>query len=240
MPGTALVNNRFLPRAQPTAAPEAGLWELTGNDVSLVDNANTVTIGADAPVGGEKLRVVGDVRIEGGATVTGTLDAATIDRAGTIDIGAAAGTTITVGRSGQRFVVDSESISLTEQAGDPGATADEGQLYTKDVLTITELFFQDSAANVVQLTSGGNIVGGTDIPILDNVGIAFTIHQGTDEYIVCTTLNGASNVQIGNPDHGGDPNNIQIHLTNAQTNAFLMANSHKIARQQNRHPKPGQ
>lgn len=49
-------------------------------------------------------------------------------------------------------------LSMTERVGDPGATANRGKAYTKDVATITELFYQDSAGNVVQITSGGSVL----------------------------------------------------------------------------------
>lgn len=65
MAASALTNNRFLPRAQPGGGGGNSIWELIGNDVSLIDNGNIVIIGADAPVGGEKVRIVGDLRVEG-------------------------------------------------------------------------------------------------------------------------------------------------------------------------------
>ena len=46
-------------------------------------------------------------------------------------------------------------LDLQELAGDPGATANAGKLYTKDVSTVTELFFQASDGTVTQITPGG-------------------------------------------------------------------------------------
>jgi hypothetical protein len=134
----------------------------------------------------------------GTVTVTGRLNpVGGIDSGGPITVGTISGTTITLGRSGQKLIVDSESVSLPEQAGDPGATANEGQLYTKDVLTITELFYQNSSGTVVQLTSGGGLVGAADIPLADNLSAAFLVHEGVNEYIRVNTNNGSERLILG-------------------------------------------
>ncbi len=58
-------------------------------------------------------------------------------------------------------------ISLEEQASIPSASTDFGKLYTKDVSGVTELFYLDSAGNEVQLTGGGEIMGGQDIQAIE-------------------------------------------------------------------------
>lgn len=56
--------------------------------------------------------------------------------------------------------------ALVEQAGNPGAVANTGFVYTKDVAGATELFWEDHAGNVKQITAGGKInVVATDIPV---------------------------------------------------------------------------
>jgi len=54
-------------------------------------------------------------------------------------------------------------IHLLTQGADPLALTDAGELYCKDVGGVAELFWQDEAENIVQLTSGGaiNAVGVT-------------------------------------------------------------------------------
>lgn len=48
-----------------------------------------------------------------------------------------------------------QSVVLQELAADPGALANKGRLYTKDVSGGTELFFRDAAGNVIQITASG-------------------------------------------------------------------------------------
>ena len=60
---------------------------------------------------------------------------------------------------------------MPEQSGDPLAVLDAGTVYTNDVAGATELFFEDSAGNDVQLTSGGAVVGPTPGGIADNIQI---------------------------------------------------------------------
>jgi hypothetical protein len=50
-----------------------------------------------------------------------------------------------------------KKCTLVEQTVDPTAVADAGILYTKDVATITELFYRNSAGTVIQITSGSGL-----------------------------------------------------------------------------------
>jgi microcystin-dependent protein len=52
-----------------------------------------------------------------------------------------------------------KKLTLIEQAGDPGTVSNTGFLYTKDVSTITELFWKDSTGASIQLTKAGVIIG---------------------------------------------------------------------------------
>ena len=47
---------------------------------------------------------------------------------------------------------------LNEQSVDPSTVANVGYVYSKDVSGVTELFYRDSAGNVQQITSGGNLL----------------------------------------------------------------------------------
>lgn len=49
-------------------------------------------------------------------------------------------------------------IHLPEQGSDPGGVANYGVVYTKDVSTITELFYRDSAGTVTQITRNGSVL----------------------------------------------------------------------------------
>ena len=49
-------------------------------------------------------------------------------------------------------------VALVEQAGDPGNLADKGFLYTKEVATLTELFYEDDAGTLFQITSNGKLL----------------------------------------------------------------------------------
>jgi hypothetical protein len=54
--------------------------------------------------------------------------------------------------SGDRLRITDQEIELGERAGDPAAIANVGQVYTKDVAGVTQLFFQRDNGTVVQLT----------------------------------------------------------------------------------------
>lgn len=51
---------------------------------------------------------------------------------------------------------------------DPTNTTDEGYLYTKDVTSKAELFWEDEDGNVIQLTSAGAFIGGSAYPNVSN------------------------------------------------------------------------
>lgn len=67
---------RFIPRAQPPGGGGGGPspWQATGTVVELVTPTNTVAIGASTMAGGEKVRIVGTLRVEGNLELTGFID----------------------------------------------------------------------------------------------------------------------------------------------------------------------
>lgn len=49
-------------------------------------------------------------------------------------------------------------VALVEQSSDPGNLTDKGFLYTKEVDSLTELFYEDDAGTVFQVTSDGKLL----------------------------------------------------------------------------------
>lgn len=96
-------------------------------------------------------------------------------------------------------------LQLSERGGDPTAVADSGFVYTKDVSSVTELFFRDSAGNVVQITSGGAVASSFDpenILIDPSSATALRVHDGTDNWLLFDTTSG--NITIGNASDNPD------------------------------------
>jgi hypothetical protein len=52
-----------------------------------------------------------------------------------------------------------DKVTLPERGSDPSSVADTGFVYSKDASALTELFYEDSAGTVVQLTEGGAVMG---------------------------------------------------------------------------------
>lgn len=57
-----------------------------------------------------------------------------------------------------------DALSLAEQASAPANEANIGKLYAKDISSVTELFFRDSAGNETQVTVNGAINGSALAP----------------------------------------------------------------------------
>jgi hypothetical protein len=98
-------------------------WTDDGTVVRLTAVGDTVAIGAAAMAGGEKLRLVGDGRIEGNATITGSLvpDAAIRDAAGsTASLSFGTGVSAAVSAASEakiRYNVAANSMELSRNAG---------------------------------------------------------------------------------------------------------------------------
>lgn len=96
-------------------------------------------------------------------------------------------------------------LQLSERGGDPTTVADSGFVYTKDVSSVTELFFRDSAGNVVQITSGGAVASSFDpenILIDPSSATALRVHDSTDNWLLFNTTSG--NITIGNASDNPD------------------------------------
>jgi hypothetical protein len=140
-------------------------------------------------------------------------------------------TSITLGQSAAALTIDSSDIivsdaqiSLTEIAADPGAVANQGRVYTKDVSAATELFYQDSAGNVVQITSGGGLVAPTsftsgDFNMPDNTAGAFQLREGTNAYLTINTTNASELIQWGETSQA-IPLEYLIYIDESNGNAY--------------------
>ena len=93
-------------------------------------------------------------------------------------------------------------IRLAESA-DPTNVADKGFFYAKDVATITEAFYMDSAGNAVQLTSGGSIAAGASGDATYLTGDA---DEAINAFALCTTAVTGANGEIVNCDHSTESN----------------------------------
>jgi len=81
-------------------------------------------------------------------------------------VGPATDNVIDLGASGNRFkdayfsgTTTTGVAEFPESPGDPGAVTNAGSVYTKDDSGDTELYFQDAAGNVVQITEDGYLKG---------------------------------------------------------------------------------
>lgn len=111
--------------------------------------------------------------------------------------------------------------------GAPATAADRGQLWTQDVAGLPELFYQDDAGNVSQLTSAGGAVGGSTIVINDNQTQAFSVREAANSYIDVNTTNGAEAITWGNGNtdpsffFAGAPGPIDIDVSPATPTASV-------------------
>jgi hypothetical protein len=167
-----------------------------GNTFVYGGDATSGVGGAVAAAGGNSAAGAGGQVTVSGGSGTGaaggavSIDGGTGTTKGAINIGGTNSGTITVGNvtdnpviqligSGTKILSGNVQVGgtlrLAEQAGDPVAVGNTGFLYTKDVATVTELFYEASDGTVSQLTPGGgagtlasvlaagNTTGGTDI-----------------------------------------------------------------------------
>jgi len=122
-------------------------------------------------------------------------------------------------------------LSIEERVGDPGATADRGKVYTKDVSGTTELFYQDSSGNVRQLTPPTATVspGGVNTNVQYNNAGSFDgnnnfTFDGTDIFLGPATGLSATSTRINIPDNNANgleviANSSEIYLNIDTTNA---------------------
>jgi len=170
----------------------------TATGVAGAGSDVTITGGAAGSDGGAGGATGGSITINAGA-----LSGAGTD--GSINIGAADTADVTIGNATDNPFFDflgtgdirlGSQIRFTERSGDPSSVANTGFVYTKDVSGTTELFYEDSAGTVTQVTAGGG--SSTDILIADNTTNAFRVRESTNEYNNINTTNGSEEMSWGN------------------------------------------
>lgn len=112
------------------------------------------------------------------------------------------------------------SDPFVESADGSGAAvsgAATGRLRYNNSTGLWEVSTQASAYAAL-LTA--NNTGAVAFNIPDNTTRALVIQEGANEYLECTTTNGASILRLGNVGGGGEPNVIQLSLTNGQSGAL--------------------
>lgn len=120
-------------------------------------------------------------------------------------------------------------VTLTERASDPTNVANAGILYTKDSGGISELYYEDSAGTVKQLTSNGTInIFGTDVDFGDYEVRAQTLEAdvatGTAPLtITSTTVVTNLNADLLDGKHDGEVTPANSSVTAAKATALLGA-----------------
>lgn len=124
----------------------------SGGDVAI-----TAGVGGTGPTGGAG----GNVSINAGLNPVSSAE-------GILSLGTTSAATINLGKAGTNVIVSSSVASFQAphlklpEGSDPSTVANTGFVYSKDVSSVTELFYRDSAGSVVQITSGGAVnAGGT-------------------------------------------------------------------------------
>ncbi len=112
----------------------------------------------------------------------------------------------------------SSQIRMTERTGDPTNVANAGFIYTKDASGITELFYEDSAGNVRQLTpsaGGGTLDAAYDFGgagngrnVIVDAGAIELAHSAADTWY-------ALHVQYGDSAYTGTAHGILVDWTDA-------------------------
>lgn len=97
-----------------------------------------------------------------------------------------------------KLVGTATHLEIADRAADPTPVTASGQVYTKDISALTELFYQDDSGQVVQVTSNGSVVSGPSIPIVDNTVEAFHVFEGANDYFIATTTDGSESIILGN------------------------------------------
>jgi hypothetical protein len=152
-----------------------------GGQINITGGAAGADGGVGGAVGGAVLVAGGAGTTTGGAVSINAGAGTTTD--GAINIGTTTANAITFGNTADdpdftfqgdgEVIVNGDAVRYVEQAADPGATANSGKVYTKDVSSVTELFYQDSGGTVTQLTGvsgAGEQLIATDITIGGGVG----------------------------------------------------------------------
>jgi hypothetical protein len=132
-------------------------------------------------------------------------------------------------------------LRIDENAGNPGTISNAGFVYTKDVSTVTELFYLDSSGNAVQITTGGSVVGGAADTLQTAYAAGNTIAVTGGNGIITLSNNtnadtttvlsigrapGASTAGTGlDVSLGANTTGIAVNIAQAGTGAALFVNN---------------
>jgi hypothetical protein len=113
----------------------------------------------------------------------------------------AGGGTVSLQGVNQKLSLGGGWIGLAERVLDPTALVNEGVLYTKDVSTVTELFYRASDGTISQLTP---VSGGTS-PWTESSGVIYPNNTTDDVVIGATAMVGSEKLRVvGDTRHAGD------------------------------------
>ena len=186
--GTALVANAALTgnafEAQDNGTPVltvTGAGAITAAPTSgqsfTVDTLAAGGISLDSAAASNFTTTVGALTITSAVAATWGTTAGVLTLNGTagIELQGNATTALSINAAGTSVLFDdTASADFMERAGDPGGTANQGKIYTKDVSTVTQLFYQDSAGVVTQLSAAATLqsayVAGNTISVTTGEG----------------------------------------------------------------------
>lgn len=213
-----------------------------GLDVNM--GANTTGIGVNLLIAGTGDGIFLNNTGTGAALTVqdGGTDIFDLSGAGAVTLSPTSGqnTTITMAGAGILDITgDTQlvgTLRFTEEAGDPTAVANNGFVYTKDVSAETELFYRDSAGNVVQLTAGGSVnassdlqsayEGGNTIDVTSANGtITFTNDNDTDTTTVLSVAKSPDGSTAGltlSVNAGGNVTGTMVLMNNEGSGAALI------------------
>lgn len=85
-------------------------------------------------------------------------------------------------------LVPFDFLQLQQQAADPATTATTGWLFSKNSAGVTELFYKDPSANVIQMTSVGRIGSSTTNVIFNDAQFTRFTLDGTYYYTALSLI----------------------------------------------------
>lgn len=81
-------------------------------------------------------------------------------------------------------IEDDGVVSLNDVSSDPSNAAGYGKIYTKDVSSVTELFYLDDTGAAVQITSGGALNAGGAVSGWTDDGSVVRLTTGSDKVVI--------------------------------------------------------
>ena len=147
-----------------------------GTTLFSVDNSGNIVVSGSVTASINEaitgnVAITGTLSVTGASTFTGAVScASSLAVTGNSTLNTVNAAQIVTNALTISGITNAEFINLKLQSGDPAVQTDKGEIYTKTVSGIVELFYKDSSSNVTQITEGGSIGG--DL-----------IHMDDDEYL---------------------------------------------------------